>query len=268
MDKKRIRKIPSFEFEEYYSRKGFEYIIGADEVGRGAFAGPVVVGSVVFPKNIHIDGINDSKLLSPQKREFLFEIIIQKALYYSIDEISVLIINKVGIWKATQIAFRKSVSNILHNLNSKNRDKNNSQIYSSSESVFAGESRSLETNSSRPASLRVQGGQSSNNKVLLKSYNHSYFLLVDGFHIRYVKGIGIKNQKAIIKGDQKSVSISAASILAKVYRDNVMKKLHARFPEYRFDIHKGYGTNLHQEMIKKHGLCRLHRTSFNLSKFI
>lgn len=219
MVRKKTLKKPSFEFEDYYWQKGYEYIIGADEVGRGAFAGPVVVASVIFPKNIKIDGINDSKLLSPQKREVLFEVIIKNAFFYSIDEVSVSIINKHGIGKATQTAFRKSIRNILQKL------------------------------------------------LAYSSAKHPQ-LLVDGFYIPYVKGMSNKFQTPIIKGDQKSVSIAAASILAKVYRDNVMKKLHTRFPKYRFDIHKGYGTKFHQEMIKKHGLCPLHRTSFNLSKFM
>lgn len=220
MDKKRIRKIPSFEFEEYYWRKGVEHIIGADEVGRGAFAGPLVVASVIFPKGVEkIEGINDSKLLTPQKREFLFEIIVKRAIFYSIDEVSVTAINKRGIWKATHIAFRKSIKNILQ-------------------------------------------------KVFTISRTQHPHLLIDGFYIPYIKGMSSKFQTPIIKGDQKSITIAASSILAKVYRDSLMKKLHVKFPEYRFDIHKGYGTKFHQEMIKKHGLCSLHRTSFNLSKFI
>lgn len=90
------------------------------------------------------------------------------------------------------------------------------------------------------------------------------FVIIDAFLIDQYD----KNKQMPIKGgDKLSVSIAAASIIAKVYRDNLMQKLHSEFPEYGFDIHKGYGTKKHQEAIKKHGLCNLHRTSFDLSKF-
>ena len=70
------------------------------------------------------------------------------------------------------------------------------------------------------------------------------------------------NQKTIIKGDEKIPLIAAASIVAKVRRDKKMVKLHAQFPKYRFDLHKGYGTKAHQAAIRKHGLCDIHRRSF------
>ena len=88
------------------------------------------------------------------------------------------------------------------------------------------------------------------------------FLLVDAFHIKYLRGIGLKNQKAIIHGDQKSISIAAASILAKVYRDNLMRKLAKIHPQYGWGRNKGYGTKEHQKAIIKYGLTRLHRKKF------
>lgn len=91
------------------------------------------------------------------------------------------------------------------------------------------------------------------------------FFLIDAF---YVKTLDKLKQKPIIRGDQISASIAAASIIAKVYRDNLMEKLHLDFPDYGFDKHKGYGTNLHRQMIKKFGLSELHRTSFKLDKFL
>jgi ribonuclease HII len=74
-------------------------------------------------------------------------------------------------------------------------------------------------------------------------------------------------QKSIIKGDAKVFSIAAASILAKVYRDRIMQKYHKKYPQYLFDLHKGYGTKLHMNMLKKHGPCQIHRKSFAPVKF-
>jgi len=84
------------------------------------------------------------------------------------------------------------------------------------------------------------------------------FILLDG---NFSLDIGML-EKSIIKGDQKVISISVASIIAKVTRDRIMKKLHKKYPQYGFDKHKGYGTAFHMEMIKKYGPCKIHRWSF------
>lgn len=229
---------PSFKEEIKIWGKGYDVVIGIDEVGRGAFAGPVVVGAVVFYKDTPcprltrsiLSGINDSKLLKPLERKRLFKIIKNHSLCSFISEIGVPTINKIGIGKSTQMAFRKVIAKVIKEI--------------------------------------------SNKVIKRKITNYSVtqlpncFVLVDGFHVKYLKGIGIKNQKAIIKGDRKSMSIAAASIIAKVHRDKLMKKLSKAYPEYGFSKHKGYGTKYHQQAIKEYGLCRLHRKSFNLSKFI
>ena len=90
------------------------------------------------------------------------------------------------------------------------------------------------------------------------------YILIDAF---YIKHLSRKNQLAIVKGDEKSVSIAAASIIAKVERDRLMRQLAKKYPQYRFGKHKGYGTSLHQELIKANGFSKIHRTSFNL-KFL
>lgn len=91
------------------------------------------------------------------------------------------------------------------------------------------------------------------------------YYLIDAFPLKF---ISLSKQKAVVSGDKISASIAAASIIAKVYRDTLMEKLHLEFPDYGFDKHKGYGTDFHRQMIKKFGLSTLHRKSFNLSKFV
>lgn len=201
--------IPTLELEKSLWKKGFHHIAGLDEVGRGSFAGPVVVGAVIFPQDVVLpDGIADSKLLKPRQREKLEARIRNQALAWSVAEVSVTVINKVGIGKATQIAFRKSI------------------------------------------------------KLLSKSPD---FILIDAF---YIKHLNRKRQKPVKNGDKICASISAASIIAKVHRDKLMKKLYRKYSEYGFAKHKGYGTKRHQEAIRKYGLTRIHRKSFNLQKFL
>lgn len=85
------------------------------------------------------------------------------------------------------------------------------------------------------------------------------FILADGFDLK------IPNQKGIVKGDSISLSIASASIIAKVHRDKLMRKLASNYPNYLFDQNVGYGTKAHREAIKKYGLCEIHRTSFNIA---
>lgn len=200
---------PSLDIEKSLRKSGYSYVCGLDEVGRGSFAGPVVVGAVIFPPSVELpDGIADSKLLKPRKREKLAGVIKEQALAWAIAEIGVSAINKVGIGKATQMAFRKA--------------------------------------------LRLLPVQAD-------------FVLIDAF---YVKHLNRKRQRPVKNGDKICVSISAASIIAKVYRDKLMKKLHKKYPQYGFAKHKGYGTKIHQEAIRKCGLSRIHRKSFDLNKFL
>ena len=204
----KTNKNPSFKFEQLLWQKGYKQIVGLDEVGRGSFAGPLVAAAVILPRSFKINGIKDSKLLSPQKREILSKYIIENALFYSISEVSVEYINKFGVGMATLRAFLNCL------------------------------------------------------KKLDQKFD---FVLVDGFMI---KTFDKTMQKGIIHGDRFSVSIAAASIVAKVYRDNLMVKLHESYPLYDFAKNKGYGTKDHRDALKKSGLCKIHRTSFDLAKFL
>ncbi len=199
---------PTFIEEQHFWDIGKKYIAGVDEVGRGAFAGPVVTAAVILPTTFpQTLGIHDSKLLKVEQRETLATIIKEKAIAYSINEVCVECINKEGIGKATQKSFVNSIVNLIV----------------------------------KPD-----------------------FIFVDAFYIEHMdKSI----QKPIIKGDQLSLSIAAASIIAKVYRDALMEKLGNDHPQYDFGTHKGYGTASHRAAIKAFGLTPLHRTSFSLQKY-
>ena len=197
--------IPTLDFESALWQKGYKYIVGIDEVGRGSWAGPLVAAGVILPSDFIIpQGLADSKMVKPQMRQNLSDFIEKNAISTYIAQIPVKTINKIGIGNATQEAFR--------------------QI-------------------GRKISPQAQ------------------YCLIDAFHIKYFNQ---KKQMAIKKGDQICASISAASIVAKVYRDNLMKKLHKKYPLYGFAKHKGYGTKLHQEAIIKYGFCKIHRTNYNL----
>lgn len=200
---------PTLDIEKKLWNNGYSMVCGIDEVGRGSFAGPVCVGAVIFPKGCELpDGIADSKLLKPRQREKLAEQIRECAVSWSVAEVGIASIDKVGIGKATQMAFRKAI------------------------------------------------------KQLQQSPD---FVLIDAF---YIKHLNRKRQKAIKDGDTICASISAASIIAKVHRDKLMKKLSKKYPQYGFGKHKGYGTRKHQEAIRQYGLSRIHRRSFNLKKFL
>lgn len=200
---------PTLQLEKKLWKQGHGYVCGLDEVGRGSFAGPVVVGAVIFSPDIVLpEGIADSKLLTPKKRKDLESKIKSQALAWAIGEISVEVINEKGIGEATQLAFALAVKNL---------------------------------------SLKPK------------------FCLIDAFCIKYLEEF---EQKAVVNGDKICASISAGSIIAKVYRDELMVRLHKKHPQYGFAKHKGYGTLEHRNAIKKHGLCDLHRTSFNLGKFL
>ena len=90
------------------------------------------------------------------------------------------------------------------------------------------------------------------------------FVLIDYYYVPYLHGVGKKRQKGIKKGDQKSFSIAAASVIAKVHRDRMMKSLarKPRYKKYLWGKNKGYGTKVHREVIVKYGLSRYHRKKF------
>jgi ribonuclease HII len=203
-------------------KKGIKYVLGVDEVGRGAFAGPIVAGAVVFPKLLKITKkleslkeINDSKMLNPVTRRRLAKLVKKHALFWSVEEVDISIINKHGIGYANKMVFRKVIKKVLEQIREDN-----------------------------------------------------FYLLSDGHRTKYIRKFSPKNHKAIIDGDKKSLTIAAASIIAKVHRDGLMRKLARDYKHYKFARNKGYGTKEHQEALKKYGLSEIHRKSFSLVKFL
>lgn len=201
---------PSFRYEKQLWSQGYHLVIGIDEVGRGAFAGPVVAAAVAFSPDltdfIQTLGINDSKKLSPQKRSALAKHIVRHARMYAVASIAVTTINRKGISRATFSAMRKAL-------------------------------------------IGLKPGKQA-------------FVLIDAFAVRYLKGVGRSRQRGIIRGDEKSISIAAASIIAKVHRDRLMIQLSKRYPHYGWGRNKGYGTKKHQQAIRAFGLTRHHRKQF------
>jgi ribonuclease HII len=234
-----MKSLPTFIYEKHIWKREYRYIAGIDEVGRGCFAGPVVASAVVFAKDSKLgEGkggsrvkpgmttlrIDDSKKLSAKQREAAAIWIKENCLAWGIGEASASIINRVGIVPATQVAFRRAIAQASERLNKHNYR----------DSRLRGNDRRID------------------------------YLLIDAFYIPYVKGLRRKNQKAIIKGDSKSISIAAASILAKVYRDELMEKIgkRSRYKKYDWGSNKGYGTKVHLEAIVKHGVNGYHRQQF------
>jgi ribonuclease HII len=182
---------------------GIKQIAGVDESGRGPCAGPLVVAAVILkdPFAAELSEVRDSKELSENLREKLFDVVIEQALSYSIIEISVEEIDSFGLHKSNLEGMRRAIN-------------------------------SLE---------------------IVPEY-----VLTDGYAI---EGLAIPNL-AVWKGDQVAVSISAASILAKVYRDREMVKLESKYPGYGLAKHKGYITAAHTKALGELGVTDIHRKSF------
>lgn len=200
--------MPDYSYEKGAVSKGFKYVCGVDEAGRGPLAGPVFAAAVILPEDLEIEGLNDSKKISEKKREQLFEIIKEKAVAYSVAFATVEEIEQFNILEATYLAMNRAIEGL-----------------------------------NTPAD----------------------YALIDGN--RVPRNIKIPCE-TVIKGDAKSCSISAASILAKVSRDRLLLEYDEQYPEYEFKKHKGYGTAAHYEAVKKYGLCPVHRPSFFKKFFV
>jgi len=188
-------------FENEAHARGYRRVAGVDEAGRGPLAGPVVASAVILGDRIRLDGINDSKQLTAQRRLAAYQRICQEALAVGIGVIDAGIIDRINILQSALLAMEVAV-----------------------------------------AHLDPQAD----------------FLLIDGNHPTALS----LPQRTIIKGDARSASIAAASIVAKVTRDRLMEGYHTQYPAYGFDRHKGYPTRAHREAVRQHGCCPIHRFTF------
>ena len=194
-------EIDWLEFENNAYEKGYTAVCGVDEAGRGPLAGPVCAAAVILPKDMIIEGVNDSKKLSEKKRDALYDVIKEKALSYSIAFATVEEIEEINILNATMLAMKRAVEGL-----------------------------------DVPAD----------------------FAYIDGNRL---PDLSIPCEY-LIKGDARSISVAAASILAKVTRDRLMLDFAKQYPEYKFEKHKGYGTKVHMDAIREFGPCEIHRRSF------
>ena len=192
---------PTDFFEETARACGFRHVAGLDEAGRGPLAGPVVAAAVILPRLRSFPQLDDSKLISQEDRQLLYDLITSQAQGWAIGVGSEQEIDRFNILGATKLACCRALASL---------------------------------------SLRPD------------------FLLLDALRLPMIP----LPQREIIKGDQLSLSIAAASIIAKVTRDRIMDTYHQRFPDYQFHIHKGYPTPDHLNRLQQFGPCEGHRRSF------
>jgi ribonuclease HII len=176
-------------------------VAGVDEAGVGPLAGPVVAAAVVLPPETWIDGLDDSKKLSPLRREQLFDTIRERALAWSTGVGDAREVDRINVYQAGLAAMRRAV------------------------------------------------------EALPEAPEH---LLVDARRVPGFAG----PQESLVHGDSRSVSIAAASVLAKVTRDRMMEEYDRVYPGYGFARHKGYGTAEHRRALRRLGRCPIHRRSF------
>jgi ribonuclease HII len=198
-ERRRLHRIHAF--ENAAREKGFVFVGGIDEVGRGPLAGPVVAACVVAAEPMMIRGLNDSKQVLPHIRIEIAEQIKVSCVDWSIGLASVEEIDRLNIYWASVLAMERAI-----------------------------------------AALKVV----------------PQYLITDAVRIKSFAG----PQEPLIKGDARSATVAAASIVAKVHRDNLLVELHALEPRYGFAEHKGYATPEHLRALKEFGPSPHHRSGW------
>ncbi|MRX40924.1 ribonuclease HII [Flavobacterium sp. LC2016-23] len=203
---------------------GFIFETGTDEAGRGCLAGPVTAAAVILPPDFSNEFLNDSKQLSEKAREKLKPIIEEHAVCFAVTHLHPNEIDEINILNASMKGMQESILKL-------------NQV---------------------PEFIIVDGNRALNAKLGLKNTFGKQFSAIE---IELLKSIP---SQSIIKGDSKFLSIAAASVLAKTYRDEYMDRIHEEFPMYNWKKNKGYPTKEHREAIKKYGPTQYHRMSFRL----
>jgi ribonuclease HII len=193
-------KYDMYKYERELGKRGYEFICGVDESGRGPLAGPLFVAAVILPLGKKYKYINDSKLLNEKKRKLAYEEVVTNALSISVSVATVDEIDKYNIYQSTKMKMINSIK-----------------------------------------TLEIKPD----------------FVLIDAMNIEE-----IQNKLSLIKGDRRSISIAAASVVAKVKRDEYMLQLDEKYPMYNFQKNKGYPTKQHKMLLKQFGPCNEHRKSF------
>ncbi len=194
-----------WEFERAALDAGYAAVCGVDEAGAGPLAGPVYAAAVILPPGLELPYLNDSKQVTPKRREALYDQITAQAAAWSVASVSVGEIDALDILNARIRAMQLAIDG-----------------------------------------LRVPAD----------------FALIDGNRDHGSRCALITPHRLIVKGDSRSASIAAASILAKVSRDRYMEELDKQYPQYRFARHKGYGTKLHYQMLDAYGPSPVHRRTY------
>ena len=197
--------MPSWEYEERAAAAGYTAVCGVDEAGAGPLAGPVYAAAVILPRGLELPFLNDSKQVTPKRRDQLFDLIREGAAAWSVASVSAEEIDELDILNARMLAMQRAIDGLTP-----------------------------------PAD----------------------YALIDGNRDHGSRCAIITAHETVVKGDGRSFSIAAASILAKVSRDRYMEQLAEAYPQYRFDQHKGYGTRLHYEMLDRFGPSPVHRRTF------
>lgn len=190
-----------WQLERALFAQGYQTICGVDEAGAGPLAGRVYAAAVILPRGWDHPYLNDSKRVTPRRRELLYEAITQQALAWSVAWAEPEEIDAINILQARMLAMERAIQGL-----------------------------------SIPPDLALIDGNRS-------------------------QGITTPNQ-TVVKGDGKSASIAAASILAKVCRDRYMVEMDGVYPQYGFAQHKGYPTKFHYERLRQYGPCPIHRKTF------
>ncbi len=201
------REIPNRAREDDLRARGHRIVVGVDEVGKGAWAGPLCVGMAVIPDSGDMPGIRDSKSISEKKREAMFEDVVAWCTASSVGFASHIECDELGMAEAQRLATRRALANICREL------------------------------SATPDAAVVDG------KWDFVSPN-------------------VDRVEMIVKGDTTCLSISAASIIAKVTRDRVMREIASDFPAWSFDTNKGYPCHWHRTALQGYGLSAIHRSSW------